>query len=412
MPAYMLHPICIFTAGMLALPLACSQPAPSGLPGLKSAVDAALQRSPQARTLEARSDETLAASAAARTWIAGSPVIGLAQRKGSEQNDMRENEISLSAPLWLPGQKSARQTLAQAGIDDLQADLKAERLSIAGEVRERLWAVSAARAMLAEASDHQHHLQAIADEVMQRVKAGDLARTDGMLARQEVLAAKGTVALTQRRAAEAWSRYHLLTGQTDIPAALPEPLAEPIAAAWPKLLEQHPRMLAAQATLHNAQMALKVIKATRSDPPVVALSMRRERDGGAAAARNSVGLALHIPIGTSARNQPLETAALTKIATAAAQEAQTAATLRADADLARQQLEMSQQALDAAQERTLLTREHMRLIEQAFRLGERALADLLRATILAHDAESAQRQEQVALNLAHARTNQALGVTP
>jgi outer membrane protein TolC len=144
----------------------------------------------------------------------------------------------------------------------------------------------------------------------------------------------------------------------------------------------------------------------------VALSMRRERDGGAAAARNSVGLALHIPIGTSARNQPLETAALTKIATAAAQEAQTAATLRADADLARQQLEMSQQALDAAQERTLLTREHMRLIEQAFRLGERALADLLRATILAHDAESAQRQEQVALNLAHARTNQALGVTP
>jgi outer membrane protein TolC len=405
-PLLPLHPICVFAACMLALPLAWSQPAPQ--PGLKAAIDAAWQRSPQARTLDARGDETLAASAAARTWIAGSPVAGLAQRNGTEQNDMRESEVSLSTPLWMPGQQSARQTLAQGTIDDLQAQLKAERLSIAGEVRERLWAVAAARAMLAEAGDHQHHLQAISDEVMQRVKAGDLARTDGMLAQQEVLAARGTVALAQRSAAEAWSRYHLLTGQSDIPELLPEPIA-PAPQALPA---QHPRMLAAQATRQRAQMALNLVNATRSEPPVVALSMRREHGGVAQAARNSVGLALHIAIGTSARNRPLETAALTRIATAMAQEAQTAAAIQADIELARQQLEVSQQALDAAQERTALTREHTRLIEQAFRLGERGLADLLRSTILSHDAQSAQHQEQVALGLAHARINQALGVTP
>jgi len=55
---------------------------------------------------------------------------------------------------------------------------------------------------------------------------------------------------------------------------------------------------------------------------------------------------------------------------------------------------------------------HTRLIEQAFRLGERGLTDLLRSKILEHDAESAQRQERVAVGLAHARINQALGVMP
>lgn len=412
-PACLLHPICIFTACALAMPMAASQSLamaasqPLPAPGLKVAIDAAWQRSPLARTLEARGDETLAGRDAAQTWIAGSPIIGLAQRsdRWTDRSDVRENEVSLSAPFFLPAQKSARQTLAQSSIDAQAAQLSDARLSIAGEVRERLWAVAATREMLAEVIDHEYHLQAIADEVMLRVQAGDLASTDGMLAQQEVLAARGTIAVARRNAAEAWSRYHMLTGQSDIA----EPIPESIAPATPA---QHPRMLAAQAKLQRERMALTLVAATRSEPPVVGISMRREQDEGIAQSRNSIGIALHIPIGTSARNRPLETAALTNIATAMAQEAQTAAAIRSDIELARQQLDVSQQALDAAQARTALTSEHTRLIEQAFRLGERGLADLLRSRILAHDAESTQRQERIAVGLAHARINQALGVMP
>ena len=405
MRAYLLHPVCIFTACALALPMAASQPLPA--PGLKTAIDAAWQRSPLARTLEARGDETLAGRDAAETWIAGSPIIGLAQRsdRWTDQRDIRENEVSLSAPFFLPGQKSARQTLAQSSIDAQAAQVGDARLSIAGDVRERLWAVAASRETLLEATDHEQHLQAIADEVTLRVQAGDLASTDGMLAQQEVLAARGAIAVARRNAYDALSRYQLLTGQNDIA----EPLPESIASVTP---EQHPRMLAAQAKLQRERMALQLVGATRSDPPVVGVSMRREQDGLMTQSRNSIGIALHIPIGTSARNRPLETAALTNIATAMAQEAQTAAAIRTDLELARQQLDVSQQALVAAQARTTLTREHSRLIEQAFRLGERGLTDLLRSRILAHDAESAQRQERVAVGLAHARINQALGVMP
>jgi outer membrane protein TolC len=226
-----------------------------------------------------------------------------------------------------------------------------------------------------------------------------------MLAQQEVLAARGAIAAARRNGAEAWSRYHLLTGHNDIA----EPIPESIGSVPP---EQHPRMLAAQAKLQRERMALQLVGATRSEPPVVSLSMRREQDGALAPSRNSIGIALQIPIGTSARNRPLETAALTNIATAMAQEAQTAAAIRSDLELARQQLDVSQQALVAARARSRLTREHTRLIEQAFRLGERGLTDLLRSKILEHDAESAQRQERIAVGLAHARINQALGVMP
>jgi outer membrane protein TolC len=403
-PAYLLHPICIFTACALALPMAASQTQPAL--DLKMAIDAAWQRSPLARTLEAHGDETLAEREAAQTWIAGSPIIGLAQRsdRWTDQRDTRENEVSLSAPLFLPGQKLARQTLAQSSIDAQAAQLSDARLSIAGEVRERLWAVAASRETLLEATDHERHLQAIADEVTLRVQAGDLASTDGMLAQQEVLAARGAIAVARRNASDALSRYQLLTGHSDIAEPLPESIAESS--------EQHPRMLAVQAKLRREQMALKLVSATRSEPPVVGISMRREQDGAMAQARSSIGIALQIPIGTNARNRPLETAALTNIATAMAQEAQTAAAIRSDLELARQQLDVSQQALAAARARSRLTREHTRLIEQAFRLGERGLTDLLRSKILEHDAESAQRQERIAVGLAHARINQALGVMP
>lgn len=401
---YLIHRICLLTALALTPPVALSQ---AGAPGLKAALDAAWQRSPQARTLEVRRDEMFAGREAAQTWIAGSPSLGLTQRsdRWTDQNGARETEVSVSAPIWLPGQKSARQTLAQSSADDLEAQIDSARLALAGEVRERLWAVAAAREALAEAQDHQQHLEAIADEVMRRVKAGDLARTDGMLEQQEVLAAQGAVTAAQARVHEALMRYGTLTGQPDIP----EPQREPLA---PAMREPHPRLVAARAALQRAQASLSMVNSTRSDPPTVGLSMRRDQGGAAADSSRTVGVAIQIPIGTRARNRPMETAARTQVETAAAEAAQADILLRAEIELARQQLTASQQALEAASARAALTNEHTRLIQKSFRLGERGLADLLRSQALSHEAEMAERQQRVAVGLAHARLNQALGIIP
>lgn len=401
---YLIHRICFVTALALASPTVLSQVAS---PDLKAAVDAAWQRSPEARMLEARRDEMLAGHEAARTWIAGAPSIGLSQRsdRWTDNNGVREAEVSLSAPVWLPGQKSAREALAQTSANALEAHIAAARLAIAGEVRERLWALAAARESLVEARDHQYHLESLAEEVMRRVNAGDLAKTDGLLARQEVLAAKAAVSVAQAKAQEALARYQTLTGQVDSPLPQPESLAK-------AMQEPHPRVMAARAALQRSEASLEVVNRTRSDPPSLGVSYRRERDRPATPASSSVSFGVQIPIGTAARNRPLETAAQTQVASATAELAQTDASVRADVALAREQLATAERALETAATRAALTREHTGLIEKAFRLGERGLAELLRSQALAHEAEVGERQQRVAVGLAHARLNQALGMTP
>ena len=401
--AYLIPCICLSLALTLAPPAALSQ---AGPPGLKAAVDAAWQRSPQGRTLEARRDEAVAGREAAKSWIAGSPAIGLSQRsdRWTDRDGVRETDISLSAPVWLPEQKSARLALAKTGSDDLDAQIANARLAIAGEVRERLWAVAGAREALVEVTDHLQHLEGLAREVDSRVRAGDLARSDGLLSRQEVLAAQASVAAAQARLHEAQARYTALTGQADIPAPEPEPVVTPHGP--------HPRLVAARSALDRAQAAYRLVTATRSDPPTVGVSMRREQEGHAGGSSRSVGIALQIPLGTNARNRPLETAALTQVETALAEAAQAEAVLQGEVGLARSQLALAGQALEAADTRAAVMHEHTQLIEKAFRLGERGLAELLRSEALTHEADVAVHQQQIAVGLARARLNQALGVLP
>lgn len=373
---------------------------------LSDAVQAAWRLSPQARTLEAKRDEMQAGLESARTWVAGSPVLGLSQRsdRWTDRNGAKESELSISAPLWLPGHKAAREAVAQSNTEDLEAQIAVARLALAGEVRERIWTVAAARESLAEASDHQGHLEGLTEEVMRRVKAGDLARSDGMLARQEVLAAQSAVANARAKEQEALMRYRVLTGQTDIPSNPLEPLAAAVSTP-------HPRALAAIAGLQRSKAALKAADAIRSDPPTVGLLMRKDQ-GGSGDSSRTLGVAIQIPIGTSARNRPLEAAARTQSETAAAELSQADLLQQAELDLARQQLLTAQDSLQRTSERAALAREHATLIEKAFRAGERGLADLLRAQALAHEADAAERQQKVAVGLAHARVNQALGIIP
>ncbi len=395
------HPICRLVYCLIALPALAHGAS------LADAVEAAWQRAPQARTLVARQGESLAGREAARGWIAGAPVVGLSQRsdRWTDQGGQRETEMSLSAPLWLPGQKAARQALAGANAGELDAQTGAARLALAGEVRARLWEVVAAREKLAEKQHHQHHLEELAGDVARRVRAGDLARSDGLMAQQEVLAAEGDAAAARGQAATALSAFRLLTGLAEIPAPVPEPLGDGAPGA-------HPRLAAAARAAERAQAGLALAGATRNPPPTVAVTARREHDGAASAPARSIGLSVQIPFGGASLNRPLEAAAQTQLAASAAEMAQADAAVQSEIALAREQLEQARGALKAATARAALTREHAQLFQKAFQHGELGLTEALRSRVLAHEADMAERQQRVALGLAHAQLNQALGIIP
>ncbi|MBZ2206589.1 TolC family protein [Massilia soli] len=383
-------------------------PAPTAIGiTLKQAVDSAWQRAPAARTLEARQDEVLAARDNARSWLASNPTIGLSQRvdQGATERDQRESEISVSSSLWLPSQKSARSALAARSIDEVAVHISATRLAVAAVVRNRIWEAAAAQVRLEEKQDHLHHLEELRDEVQRRVKAGDLARSDGLLAQQEALAAQIDVTNARTAAIEALSRYRVTTGLSSLPALEPEPLHDTAASA-------NPRLVAAQASERRARAVLRLAAASRSAPPTIALSVRREDERLLREPVNSIGLALQIPIGTAARNRTVEAQAQTVIATAAAEAAEIQANADADIEIAKERLANARSALETATERAAALHEHTALFEKAFRVGERGLAELLRSRALTHEADVAVAQQKVALGLAHAQLNQALGILP
>lgn len=374
---------------------------------LKQAVDSAWQRVPDARTIEARQGEAAAARATAASWLATPPTLGLSQRRdesGSERAQ-RESEISVSSSFWLPGQKAAREALAVRGSDEAAAHFTATRLAVAGLVRDRMWEAASAQVTLEEKQDHLHHLEELAGEVGRRVKAGDLARSDGLMADQEVLAARIEVGKARTAAVEALARFQVLTGLPELPALEPEPLRESDAPA-------NPRLAAAQASEQRARAALRLAEANRAAPPTLALSMRRDEERGFREPIRSVGVALQIPFGSAARNRSVEAQAQTAIATAAAEAAEAQAASGADLTVARARLANARAALEDAIARAKALHEHTALFEKAFRQGERGLAALLQSRALTHEADVAVAQQHVAVGHAHAQLNQALGILP
>lgn len=395
----------LLLSAVLTVPTAAY--AASSASSLPTLLEQAWLRSPTAQGLASRQGEIDAARDLSGSWVAGNPVLGLSQRSGlgNAQDKVHESEVSVSAPFWTPGQRTARRSLAEYSAAELQAHVRKLRLDIAGEVRTRLWDAAAAQALLEEKEGHLHHTEELAEEVRRRVKAGELARIDGLLTDQEVQTARIAVEQAKAGALTSMSRLAILTGST-APLA-PEP--EPLASAAGSL---DARVEAARATESRAQAELRLARATRSAPPTLSVSMRKERDRLPGAPERSLGVALQVPLGSAGRNRPAEAQAQTQIAIAAAQVQQSAEVTRAELDLATRQLEHARAGLEAARARVNAMREHQQLIEKAFRLGERGLADLLGSRALAHEAQVAQRQQQVALGRAHAQFNQASGVLP
>ncbi len=396
----------LLIGAVLVLPSAAFG-APAIATPLPTLVEQAWQRSPSSRGLVARQGEIDATRAVSGSWVAGQPVLGLSQRSGRwiDQGSVRESEISMSAPLWTPGQRKARLSLAELSATELEAQVAKARLEIAGEVRTRLWDVAAAQGMQEEKEGHLHHSEELAEEIGRRVTAGELAKVDALLMDQEVQAARIAVEQAKADALASLAKLRILAGPFGALPVTREPLSS-------KTTPDNPHLQAAKATASRATAALRLAQATRSAAPTVSLSLRQERDPLLAGPERSVGLALQIPIGTAGRNRPAEAQAQTQIAIADAEAAQAEDTSAAALELARAQLGHAHAALAASDERVSAMREHQRLTEKAFRLGERGLGDLLRSRALAHEAQVAQRQQQVAVGRAHAEFNQASGVLP
>lgn len=393
-------------AGALWAAPAAAQPAPTPGPTLAQAVEAAWQRAVQARESLGHERQARAEQAAASRWTPAAPAVELSHRddRFHRATGNRETELGLAVPLWLPGQRSARLAAAEAQAAAAEAATRSARLKLAGEVRTAAWALVAQQAVLQLAEAQQAGLRQLADDVDRRVAAGDLARSDALAARSELLVADGALAQARQDLAAAQAQWTQLTG-------LP-PLEDPGEPGGLDAADTHPELLRASLEVESARRQHEALRRMRRDAPELKLSVRQETPASGQMRERSLGIGLRLPLGAPPRALTEEAAALSGREVAEAELQRLRERLKIDEQTARAGVESARQQLAAAQARASLLRERARLLDTSFRAGETALPELLRALTAAAEADAAATRQSAALGLAQARLHQTLGLMP
>jgi len=375
---------------------------------LRDLVEKTIIRYPDSALLAAKKIEIDAKAKRANGILPAAPSIGLLNRNDAVTTNRgeREWESELELPIWLPGQRTARETLARdaaLGLSDTRATLN---LQVAGMVRNALWdiAMMSHQATLAKS----RHLTSLAllNDVEKRVKAGDLPKTDVMLAQNEAYQAETFLLRAEAEVKHAHYRYKLLTGLNTIPEAFTEQQVKT------SLNDNHPALRDASKKILVADDERNLIKVERRENPTVSISARTQRGAFDNQTNETVGLKLRIPFETEAQSAPLVANAEMNYAKNQAEAQHLRYALEAAFHEAEHNLEVTTAELAITTKQHANAQESLRLAKKAFALGETDLVILLRVQASAYEAERAMKQRQIQLQWDTAHYNQAAGEMP
>ena len=394
---------------MLAMAMGCLSSLQAAAQGtsLADAVEAAWQRSAQSTQAAGALRQAEARRSAADALWAAPPALeaGVTRDRQRPDRTVRETELGLAVPLWLPGQRAAGRAQADAASAAAQAELHASRLAVAGNVLDAAAEVALQRAERRAADTQRRELDQLADDVDRRVAAGDLAPADALAARAERLAAQSAATQAQQRLQAAELKWKSLTGLAEVPT-LTEPPSPGGTPPGP-----HPALQAAALNVELAHRRVALARASGRDAPELLLRARQENATGEPRT-NGFGLAIRIPFGTDDRNGPIKAEALAELDAAEARARELASEVASAVETARLAEAAARRQVADEHERAELLRQRAALIEQSFKAGETALPEMLRALTAAAQAEAALARQHAALAQAAWRLQLAQGYMP
>jgi len=376
---------------------------------LAGVLQKAYERNPQQPLLRAGTIDAEARDRHALAALPGAPAVSMRHQNdviGSGRN-LREWEAGLEFPVWLPGQRAAREAVAREARSNLDAGRASLLLETAGQLRDAFWDVAMNVNLVELAAERLNTAQLLERDVQRRHQAGEMAKTDVMLAQNETLQAQTALLRAQAELKHAEHRYWMLTGLKHIPAVVEETLAD---KAEPD--DGHPLLAASARRIALAQEERNLMRVEKRENPQLMLNARQERGAFDAEYNSSVGLAIRIPLDAAVRSAPLLAKAEMGLAQAQSEREQRMLTLLTAMHEAEHNLEVNREELAVMTEQHRLAQESLRLGRKAFELGETDLVHLMRVQAMAYEAERALRNSQIQLKWNIARYNQAAGVLP
>jgi cobalt-zinc-cadmium efflux system outer membrane protein len=392
---------------------ACGQPVVAPAPhSLKNLFDAAWARQPEAQALQARRDDVQAQRRAASSWTPEPPALeaGAKSDRLTGNEGARELEVGVVVPLWLPGERSGSNLLAEAEAAAVESRVEAARLRLAAMVREAWWSWQRSRVDLEIARAQVENARQLASDVTRRAKAGELARADQHQANGAVAAAEAGLAQAEAAATVALQQIKALGG---VPIAT-VPATPPIAEPEPPLsdFQDHPALAELQDRANVAQRAAELASTQSRPNPELLLATTRERANSTDAYQQTITLAVRIPFGGGPRYDSRVAKARADATEAQAQLALDRARLQSDREAAVARVEAARAQLAAAERRATLASESRGFFEKSFRLGETDLPTRLRIDSEATEAERQAARSRIELAAAISAWRQALGLLP
>lgn len=354
------------------------------------------------------------AEASARYTAGGALVPNAPTATGSYVNDKITgsnynyitSQVGVSTPVWLPGEGTATQKLAQADTASVAAAGEAAYLALAAQVLD----LASQAMMAANARDVAARRlaadQALASDLARRFQVGEASQSDSLATDAEAATANMTLQNADSQLAVARLALAAVTGidtLTRIDAISPGPSGNVMAS--------HPRILAAEQAVAAARANARLVRiADRDDPELGVEGINEKQPGARWDTRFGVTLTFHFA--TEARNAPRRAAAEQVITQA---EVQLALALREVALAVRQAEALiggSERASAAAARAATELDKRRRQIERAWRAGEMPLIEVVRANALAFDAAYARDKTRTELATARQRLRLAEGIVP
>jgi len=315
--------------------------------------------------------------------------------------------MGVEVPLWLPGQKNARRNVADKRRISVTTSEKALQLMLASQIRELLWILRRDQSETLLAHKAWRTAQDLENDVSRGYEAGELARLDQVLARQETLDRREQFLRVQATLVQNFDRYRILTGLEQIPVDFNEQHSD-----RHEITSEHPALADAMATVATEQAVRDRVLTERRANPTVIVGTRHERPAANADFENTLGVTVRVPFGLPVYSAPRVAEAETSLADASTQRDLLKRELDIKLQQAKDQLAATRASLEVAKEHAELARENLALIRRSFDLGETNLFELLQVQSRTFRAELNLRLNEIQLQSNIARYNQAAGILP
>ena len=373
---------------------------------LASLLTTTLERHPQTGVLAARSATIDAETKYGNRWLPDSTELSAFHMSDRSFDDMGvyENEVALSFPMWLPGEKKAQSRLGEV-LTASRASGEAEfRWRVSGQLRQQLWQVKLAVRQWQLAVEHEQRLGEVLTQVTLFAEAGELSRADQLATMEELAIWKGETMLLEAEYMDAIRLYRSFTGLETFPAQIDEALSE-----LQEVKQTHPALRKATDHMAEASASTEVVRQRTNARPSLDLFWRGFRGDARSPDVNALGIGFAMPLGKSPRRETEVAKAYEVFAGAEADLLETTRALDLQLHEANHVLHTTRERLKNSDAMVKAATERHMLDKLAFELGEFSTREWLRRLSRLKKIERSHELLLIQQGAAVAAYNQAVG---